>query len=80
MILKITRPSGTEYRQVEYFFMSYDTLSVRFGSVRNTTTIQGKREPSGVSEDVRTDFSLYTDEMHILDGIVLLVPDPEEEA
>jgi len=72
MILKITSPEGVDYRQVVFFFISEDRLSVQFVAANGQiTTLQGMEV---TNQATAHSFDMYTDEMHILDSVNIQLP------
>ena len=78
MILKITSPEGVDYRQVVFFFISDDRLTVQYVAANGqTTTLQGTEGHNPITAH---SFDMYTDEMHILDSVnIQLSPDVRNE-
>ncbi len=72
MILKITSPTGVDYRQIVFFFISKDKLTVQYVAANGqTTTLQGTEV---IDHHTAHAFDMYTDEMHILDSVNIQLP------
>ncbi len=77
MILKITSPEGVGYRQVPFFFISDDRLTVQFVAANGqTTTLQGT---TGINPATAHAFDMYTDEMHVLESVNIQMPSAVSE-